>query len=81
MLHSWNKSTDGNGATVRVMLFDFRKAFDLTDHHILLEKLRKFDITKPILQWSMDFLTYRCQRVKLCNDCSSEWKNVPAGVP
>ena len=29
----------------------------------------------------MDFLTDRCQRVKLCNDCFSEWKNVPAGVP
>ena len=81
MLHSWNKSTDGNGATVRVMLFDFRKAFDLIDHHILLEKLKKYDIPKPILHWIMDFLTDRCQRVKLSNDCFSEWKNVPAGVP
>ena len=81
MLHSWNKSTDGNGATVRVMLFDFRKAFDLIDHHILLEKLKKYDIPKSILHWTMDFLTDRCQRVKLSNDCFSEWKNVPAGVP
>ena len=24
MLHSWLESTDGNGATARVMLFDFR---------------------------------------------------------
>lgn len=37
MLHSWNSSTDGNGATVRVVLFDFRKAFDLIDHHILVQ--------------------------------------------
>ena len=29
MLHSWNKTTDGNGSTSRVMLFDFRKAFDI----------------------------------------------------
>ena len=65
MLHSWNKSTDGNGATVRVMLFDFRKAFDLIDHHILLEKLKKYDIPKSILHWIMDFLTDRCQRVKV----------------
>ena len=81
MLHSWNKSTDGNGATVRVMLFDFRKAFDLIDHHILLEKLKKYDIPKSILHWTMDFITDRCQRVKLSNDCFSEWKSVPAGVP
>ena len=34
-LHFWNKSTDGNGSTIRIMLFDFRKAFDMIDHHIL----------------------------------------------
>ena len=35
MLHSWLESTDGNGATSRAVLFDFRKAFDLIDHHVL----------------------------------------------
>ena len=25
----WNKLTDGNGSSVRVVLFDFKKAFDL----------------------------------------------------
>jgi hypothetical protein len=39
MIHSWSKATDGNGATTRVVLFDFRKAFDLVDHCILVEKL------------------------------------------
>ena len=38
MLNSWLESTDGNGATARVMLFDFRKAFDLIDHHVLAAK-------------------------------------------
>ncbi|CAB4012357.1 Hypothetical predicted protein, partial [Paramuricea clavata] len=32
MLHTWTKNTDGNGSTTCVMLFDFRKAFDLIDH-------------------------------------------------
>ena len=31
--------------------------------------------------WIIDFLTDRTQRVKLGEDCFSEWKNVPAGVP
>ena len=38
MLHSWLESTDGNGATTRAVLFDFRKAFDLIDHHVLAPK-------------------------------------------
>ena len=33
MIHKWNEATDGTGATVRVVLFDFKKAFDLIDHH------------------------------------------------
>jgi hypothetical protein len=36
MIHKWNAATDGTGATVRVILFDFKKAFDLIDHHLLL---------------------------------------------
>ena len=34
MLHSWLCDTDGSGATVRAILLDFRKAFDLIDHKI-----------------------------------------------
>ena len=28
MLYSWNKATDGSGATVRAVLFDFKKAYE-----------------------------------------------------
>ena len=81
MLHSWNRSTDGNGATVRVVLLDFRKAFDLIDHHILAQNLQLYDLPAVIVAWITDFLTCRKQRVKLGNDCYSEWGAVPAGVP
>ena len=30
------------GAAVRVLLLDFKKAFDLIDHHLLVEKLRLY---------------------------------------
>ena len=36
MLHSWSLGTDRNGATVRTLLLDYRKAFDLIDHSILV---------------------------------------------
>ena len=81
MLHSWNRSTDGNGATVRVVLLDFRKTFDLIDHHILVQKRQLYDLPAVIVAWITDFLTCRKQRVKLGNDCYSEWGAVPAGVP
>ena len=81
MLHTWLESTDGNGATTRAVLFDFRKAFDLIDHHVLAQKLSSYDIPESIMCWILDFLTNRRQRVKLSCGCVSEWRAVPAGVP
>ena len=43
VLHSWNGSTDGNGATARVILFDFKKSFDLIDHCLLVAKLHTYN--------------------------------------
>jgi hypothetical protein len=38
MLHSWSKSTDGNGGSdVQVMLFDFRKALNLIGQRLLVQ--------------------------------------------
>ena len=81
MLHTWYQKTDGNGSTVRVVLFDFKKAFDLIDHRILLTKLKNFDMPEWVRLWIEDFLIDRHQRVKLSQDCFSEWGRVPAGVP
>jgi hypothetical protein len=44
MIHKWNATTDGTGATVIVILFDFKKAFDLIDHHLLLSKIKTYDL-------------------------------------
>ena len=82
MVHARNRAKDGNGAAVRVVLFDFRKAFDLIDHNILLKKLhahlRRCD---AVIAWITDFLSFRKQRLKLGQDRFSEWGVVPAGVP
>ena len=78
MLHSWSLGTDGNGATVRTL----RKAFDLIDHSILVRKLRnQCKLPASIINWIIDFLSDRFQRIKLASDCFSEWGPVPAGVP
>ena len=79
MLHSWNEGTDGSGSSLTV--YDFKKIFDLIDHNILKLKLSNYDLPPCIVSWILDFLTDRKQRVKLSNDCYSEWGTVPARVP
>jgi len=49
MLHDWSKGTDGNGATIRTILFDYRKAFDLIGHSILIKALCKLNVPKSII--------------------------------
>ena len=65
MVHYWSKETDGIGATVRVTLFDYQKAFDLIDHKILVRKLCKLSIPTRIINWITEFLSDRFQRIKL----------------
>ena len=81
MLHNWAKATDGTGNSVRVLLVDYRKAFDLIDYSILINKIRQLPIPIYIINWLISFLCGRKQRVKLARDCVSEWGNVPSGVP
>ena len=81
MVHNWAKGTDGNGATARVILFDYRKAFDLIDHSILVNKLCRLNLPNYIINWIIDFLSDRFQRLKPSDECFYEWGPVPLGVP
>ena len=53
MIHEWITGTDGNGSTVRTVVFDYTKAFDLIDHAILIYKLGKLDL--PISVNQLDY--------------------------
>ena len=66
---------------VRTILFDYRKAFDLIDHKIVITKLSTLNLPHSIINWIIDFLTNRQQRTKLAEGCVSEWGLVPSGVP
>ena len=81
MLRDWSKGTDGNSATIRIVLFHYRKAFDLIDHSILIRKLCMLDVPNSIVNWIIDFLSNRSQRIKLGEGYVSEWESVPSGVP
>ena len=46
-----------------------------------MQKLSSYDIPKLIKHWIVHYVTDRKQRVKLSQDCRSEWRNVSASVP
>ena len=81
MIHTWASATDTTGAAVRVVLLDYKKAFDLIDHNILAEKIYSLNIPRGVARWVCDFLSNRLQRVKLSNDCFLERGSVRSGVP
>ena len=56
MVHHWLQATDGTGAAFRVVLFDYRKAFDLIDHKILVAKISGLDMPHSIKAWVTDVL-------------------------
>ena len=80
MFHHWLHATDGTSSTVRTALLDFIKAFNLVDHHILVAKLLSLGVKPTVVNWVIDFLRSKQQRVKL-NGVVSDWLDVPAGVP
>ena len=72
MIHKWSMATDSTGTAVRIVLLDYRKAFDLIDHRILIQKIYSLRIPRGVARWTCDFLINREQRIKLSRDCFSE---------
>ena len=79
MVEQWLKALD-NGELVGVLLVDFRKAFDLVDHNILLKKLKLYKLNQVTLNWFSSYLSDRKQIVSFKNN-TSEQKTVKCGVP
>ena len=77
VIHEWITGTDGNGSVVRAILFNYRKAFDLID---LIYILGKLNLPICVINWIIDFLSNRFQRIKMAKGCLSEWGSVPSGV-
>ena len=70
MTHRWYKATDRLNTYVRVVMLDFSKAFDLINHHILLEKLTNSGVTRHNVRWIGPFLLDRSQKVMIGSNCS-----------
>ncbi|KAK2184427.1 hypothetical protein NP493_266g01005 [Ridgeia piscesae] len=67
LVQMWYKATDKLNSYVRVVMLDFSKAFDVINHHLLLDKLQSYGLPAHILRWMATFLLDRAQRVKIGN--------------
>ena len=65
---------------MHIVFVDFRKAFDLVDHAILLTKLAASGVNRGFWKWTQSFLTGRTLQVKLPGALSKVGQ-VIAGVP
>ena len=79
MIDSWLKAIN-DGKFVGCLMVDFRKAFDLVDHNLLLQKLKLYKCDESSLSWFNSYLSNRTQRVSMKNKCSGS-QHVSFGVP
>ena len=70
-MEHWTKSlNDGND--VDIVYLDFCKAFDCVPRQCILYKLKAYGISGKVLNWIMDILSNRRQRVNV-NGLCSDW--------
>ena len=65
MLHKWYEATDEQGTTVSVLFLDYSKAFYLSNHEILINKLIAMNLLAYIVRWMAAFLLDREQTVTI----------------
>ena len=69
-----------NGLLTGLSLIDFRKAFDLVDHGVLLRKLAACHLSQESIQWFKSYLEGRLQNVSI-NGVISSSLPITSGVP
>ena len=75
----WLEEID-KGNLTGVLLLDFRKAFDLVNHHILLQKLKCYHFDDITLKWFASYLQERKQYTEMSGNKSSQ-SLISSGVP
>ena len=78
-INDWSYNME-SGSSVHIAFLDFAKAFDSVPHDLLRTKLEMYGVRSQNLEWIMNFLQNRYQRVVINGECSS-WIKVKSGVP
>ena len=79
MVDKIQKANDSKNYSCAIFI-DLCKAFDIVDHHILLDKLEYYGIRGIAHEWFSSYLSKRSQFVSL-GPIYSDSKQIPCGVP
>lgn len=79
LIDQWMSCID-KGDLVGTLFIDFRKAFDVVDHSILIKKLSLYKLSESSLQWFRSYLSDRKQAVDNGQGLS-DFIQVKSGVP
>ena len=79
LIDQWMSCID-KGDLVGSLFIDFRKAFDVVDHEILMKKLKLYKLSETSLSWFSSYLSERKQAVYNGQD-HSEFIQIKSGVP
>lgn len=79
LIDHWIEYID-KGDLVGTLFVDFRKAFDLVNHSILLEKLNLYKFSHSAIRWFESYLSSRQQAIAY-NNSLSHFAHVRTGVP
>ena len=79
LIDSWTECID-SGDMVGALFLDFRKAFDLVDHAILMKKISIYKFSPSTLQWFNSYLNNRQQAIE-SDKGLTDFRWVRSGVP
>ncbi|MEW8545691.1 MAG: reverse transcriptase family protein, partial [Candidatus Thiodiazotropha sp.] len=79
LIDDWMEYID-KGDMVGALFIDFRKAFDLVDHNILLNKLSLYKFHPSAIQWFKSYLSSRQQAID-SEGGLTDFTTVHSGVP
>jgi hypothetical protein len=79
-MHAWYKAMGIPWRVIRVIFLDFRKAFDLIDHNILLDNMRTIGVKLSLIKWFASYLNNRFHFAEVGNGKSAH-QYVNGGVP
>ena len=68
------------GDIVGTLFIDFRKAFDMVDHSLLIKKLEYYKLSSTFLNWFKSYLNTRLRTIKSDNGMS-DFSQLLSGVP
>lgn len=78
--HHYLRWLDTEADFAKVYSFDFSKAFDSVSHEIVCNKLGSYNINQYVINWIINFLSNRKQRV-VVDDVSTKFVDINRGVP